>query len=273
MDQSIEFSSALCTQKQLAIGQDLSMISRVWFARFSLFYLMSLAGLQGTGLSWDAMKKEVAVRAGATNGVVTYWVTNTGPNAVVIKAIKPSCGCSVAKSPDLPWRLAKGDKGRIDIESDVRGKAGFSLFKTVRVETESGLIVLNYSLVIPEAMKTGDRNRNQLLAKADPKAIFRGTCVECHVTPAKGKRGKELYDTACGICHDAKHRATMVPDLRATKQAPNRLVWQHVIGFGKPGTLMPGFHNIQGGPLSETQVQSVLDFLFREYLKKPAKNE
>ena len=249
------------------------MITRVWFARFSLFCLLSLTGVQGAGLSWDSMNKQVDFRPGATNGIVSFWVTNSGPAAIVIKAIKPSCGCSVAKSPELPWRLAKGAMGRIDVESDVRGKEGFTLFKTVRVETDGGMIVLNYGLVIPEAMKAGDRNRNQLLAKADPKAIFRGSCVECHVTPAKGKRGKELYEAACGICHDAKHRATMVPDLRATKQAPNRLVWQHVIGFGKPGTLMPGFHTIQGGPLSETQVQSVLDFLFRDYLKKPAKNE
>jgi len=249
------------------------MITGVWLARFSLLYLLSFASMQAAGLRWDAMKKEVAVRAGATNGVVTYWVTNTGPNAVVIKKIKPSCGCSIAKSPELPWTLAKGDKGRIAIESDVRGKQGFSLFKTVRVETDGGMVVLNYSLVIPKAMSTDDRNRNQLLAKADPKAIFRGNCVECHVTPAKGKLGKELYDAACGICHDAEHRATMVPNLRATKNPPQRRLWEFLISAGKPGTLMPGFHDIHGGPLNETQVQSVLEFLFSDYLKKPAKNE
>lgn len=234
---------------------------------------LPLASTQAAGLRWDAMRKEVSIRPGATNGTVAYWVTNTDPTAIVIRKIKPSCGCSVAKSPQLPWQLQPGDQGRIIVESDIRGKQGFTLFKTVRVESDQGLQVLNYSLKIPPAMPEGNRKQNQLLAKADPQAIFRGSCVECHVTPAKGKMGRELYQTACGICHDAEHRATMVPHLRETKRPPHRAVWRHIVSFGKPASLMPGFRDLHGGPLNETQIESVLEFLFTDYLKKPAKNE
>ena len=34
--------------------------------------------------------------------------------------------------------------------------------------------------------------------------------------PTVGKKGAELYATACGICHDAENKASMVPALHAS---------------------------------------------------------
>src|SRR6185503_8056367 len=96
-----------------------------------------------------------------------------------------------------------------------------------------------------------DRNKNQELAKADRQAVFRGDCASCHVEPAKGKFGKELYDKSCGVCHDSEHRASMVPNLHALNHDTNADFWKTWISQGKPGSLMPAVATSQGGPLRD----------------------
>jgi mono/diheme cytochrome c family protein len=76
--------------------------------------------------------------------------------------------------------------------------------------------------------------------------------------------GKVLYDKACGICHEAAHRATMVTDLR-TKVPNNAEYWKFSIVHGKPGTLMPAFSQAEGGPLSDAQIASLVEYLVKEY--------
>jgi mono/diheme cytochrome c family protein len=106
-----------------------------------------------------------------------------------------------------------------------------------------------------------DRNKNQELAKADRQAVFKGDCASCHVQPVMGKMGKDLYDKACGICHDSEHRATMVPDLHALKHDTNLDFWKTWASQGKPGTLMPAFALSEGGPLNDAQINSLAQYL------------
>jgi mono/diheme cytochrome c family protein len=106
-----------------------------------------------------------------------------------------------------------------------------------------------------------NRTRNQALALADHQAVFRGDCARCHAEPAKGKLGKELYVAVCGICHDAEHRADMVPVLGKSDQAHNPAYWRTWITFGKPGSLMPAFAQSLGGPLDREQIESLAAYL------------
>ena len=88
-----------------------------------------------------------------------------------------------------------------------------------------------------------------MMAQADPRAIFKGDCAKCHVDKAKGLLGKQLYVESCGICHEAKPRATMVPDLHALNHPTDYVFWKQIISEGKPHTMMPGFSVHNGGPL------------------------
>ena len=146
------------------------------------------------------------------------------------------------------------------VTTDVRGKRG-SLLKTAIVYASSGTRVLTYQVDIQEPSTPEERARNQSLAKADRQAVFRDECAKCHAEPAKGKTGKELFAVACGICHEAEHRASMVPDLKALKKLTTREYWFRWITHGKVDTLMPGFSQKEGGPLTENQIESLVEFL------------
>lgn len=223
--------------------------------------VLPLAHAQAPGpLAFDALHKQVVARAGQTNITVSFTVTNTSPAPVLIHDVVPSCGCSAAQFPAKPWTLPPGALGQVSITTDLRGKHG-SLLKSAVVQASSGTRTLTYQVDIQEPATPAERARNQSLAKADRQAVFRGECAKCHAEPTKGKLGKELFTAACGICHEAEHRATQVPDLKALKQPTTRHYWLQWIIHGKPETLMPGFSASSGGPLTDAQIQSLADLL------------
>ncbi len=222
-------------------------------------------------LSWDSLNKEFTAKPGETAANFTFAVTNVAKTNVIINWVRPSCGCTVAKLPPTPWTLAPGEGGNIDLTVDLRNKFGV-LSKYVSVDTSGGQKLLNLKITIPNnpQVVTGGpdaRTRNMQVAMADRQAVFRGDCATCHAKPAAGKKGEQLYAAACGVCHDAPHRATMVPDLRALKNATGSAYWAQWITNGKPGSLMPAFAKAQGGPLDEEQVQSLAEFLDAHFPK------
>ncbi|MFM7750264.1 MAG: c-type cytochrome, partial [Opitutaceae bacterium] len=73
--------------------------------------------------------------------------------------------------------------------------------------------------------------------------------------------GGDLYKVACGICHDAEHRASFVPLLRDLQRPADRDYWRTMVVAGKPGTLMPGFSADMGGPLNRMQIDSLVEYL------------
>src|SRR5262245_41061884 len=103
------------------------------------------------------------------------------------------------------------------------------------------------------------------MPKANRQALFQGECASCHVTPAIGKSGKDLYDVACGICHDSDNRATSVPDLHALAIQTDAAYWRKWITSGKVGGMMPGFAKEEGGPLNEEQIASLVHYLSRNF--------
>ena len=238
--------------------------ARTWLLRnlsviagFSSLFL----GVQvhGNPLRWDSMDKLVEVTGGLTNKTVSFWVTNTSTAHIRITTIRTSCGCTEVESPDLPWKLSPGSTGKVSFSTDIRGKYG-RLFKSTTIESSAGTQMLKFQLHI-NALEAMLRNRNQQLAKADPQAIFHGKCAACHSEPAQGKRGGALYLTACGICHEAEHRASMVPNLHLIALPKKEVDWMTLLSTGKPDTLMPGFAKRHGGPLTDDQLKSLIQYI------------
>lgn len=220
-------------------------------------------------LAFDSVNKEVRVKAGETNAFFAFSVANVSSVDVTIKSVRPSCGCSVAQMPATPWVIGPGQSGEIQANVDLRGKHGV-LNKTLVLDTSAGYRLLVTRVVIPQTahsrrMGMEARGRNLMIALADRQAVFKNDCIKCHVEPAKGKRGRELYQAACAICHETPHRATMVPDLRTTKHPENRDYWRSWITHGKAGSLMPAFALSEGGPLSEEQINSLVDYLNEDF--------
>ena len=215
-------------------------------------------------LAWDAQTRELQAKDGQASVDFRFALTNVWTNAVTITGTRTSCGCTVAKLPETPWVVAPGQRGEISGSMNLAGKSG-TIVKTVTVLSDVGSILLNVRVKIdppdPNRMRAADRQRNLAVAAADRQAVFRGECASCHVAPTVGKKGAELYATACGICHDAENKSSMVPALRELKHPTDRAFWMQWIRNGKPASLMPAFDLKQGGILDEAQMASLADHL------------
>lgn len=223
-------------------------------------------------LAWDAEMKEATVGHTQSVAELVFHFTNVSPAEVTISHVGTSCGCTVPRLPAMPWKLPAGTNGVLPVAMSVAGKSGI-VFKTLTINTDKGWKMLSVKTTIlpaPPAQMTADnRGRNQLLAREDRQMVFKGECASCHAEKAIGKMGKDLYESACGICHEAEHRATMVPDLHALNKETNAEYWKAWVENGKDGTLMPAFSQRMGGPLSDQQISSLVEYLVRAIPSKP----
>lgn len=219
-------------------------------------------------LAWDAVTKELTCKPGERFAHFTFNVTNVSARDVIILRTQTTCGCTVAKLPSEPWVLKPEASGQLQVTVDLTNKVGTvrkGVFVTISNAPEQMLFVqATVSLLFPSppVMSDQDRLRNTLLAKANAQAIFKGSCADCHVTPAKRRMGADLYVAMCGICHDAGVRqASMVPNLHNLKKPTDFIFWKSTIANGVTNSLMPAFAAANGGPLSEAQVNSLADYL------------
>jgi len=219
-------------------------------------------------LAFDALEKEFIAKHGEQNCPFDFSVTNISPADVTITFIQTSCGCTTART-QLPLKLAAGQTVDIPINMNVVGKSGV-VAKTITIHTDKGQkqLLVKSNIQPPPADPAAmamNRERNQQIATADRQAVFKGDCAKCHVEPTVGKYGKDLYVAACGICHEAEHRATMVADLHQLKVTPTAEYWKFYVVNGKPATLMPAFAAAQGGPLSDAQIDSLVSYLLHDF--------
>ena len=222
---------------------------------------------QVRALAWDSEFKETSVDNGALSASFVFNATNISSADAIITGTQTSCGCTVAKLPAQPWVLAPGSNGQIQVTINLAGKTG-TVNKTVTVLLSNQppqVVSIKVNIAPPPAMSEDDRARNLQLAKADVQAIFKGTCADCHLTPSRGRLGAGLYDTLCGICHEASpdRRASIVPNLHSLKKPTDYEFWKSVITNGKTNSLMPAFATERGGPLTEGQIHSLAEYLAR----------
>jgi mono/diheme cytochrome c family protein len=99
------------------------------------------------------------------------------------------------------------------------------------------------------------------LHKPTGQAVFKGDCARCHAASIENKYGKQLYDSVCGVCHEAEHRAAMVSDLHTLTVPTDEHFWRTWISYGKPGSLMPAFARTENGPLTDMQITTLATYL------------
>jgi mono/diheme cytochrome c family protein len=230
------------------------------FCRCAVVAALFAAGLRaGAAVEWTSAPVQFTADDHSA-AEIRFTIQNSSDIPLTITRVDTSCGCTVAETPPQPWIIAPQAKGAFVARVDLRGKRG-ELHKTIWVTTSAGEVTLPVKIRIPESPMTEDRRKNQLIALADARAVFQGDCARCHVAPALGKTGPELYQAACAICHEAHPRAEVVPDLSETTKGWTAEALRTVIAAGKTGTLMPPFAQEQGGPLDAAQVESLVAFL------------
>lgn len=222
----------------------------------AILYAFSMLSVHAASLVWTPQTNHVRAIHLLTNLVAEFKYTNSSSQPVVVTEIERSCHCTTPQTPKLPWTIAPHSAGKMEVVVDIPGKWGL-LQKTLTVHADNTTNVLFLEVEIPEP---DPREKNRLTAFGDRQAVFKADCASCHLKPAIGLKGAQLYEKACAICHEAEHRATMVPDL-ATKPHGDANYWTQWIRIGKPGTFMPAFDKPHGGPLAEEQIASLLQFL------------
>ncbi len=211
------------------------------------------------GIEWDALEQRMEAEAGQVNAEFLFRLKNTGAEPLEILSLSTSCSCTAAIMREQPWVIAPGASEELRVVMDVRSRRG-GLTKTVYVMTNRGeqLLLVHAKVPPPPAVQ---REMNMVMAQADRQAVLRGDCARCHVAPAEGKHGRELFEAACQICHGAEHRASFVPDLMAAKGPRDAAYWENWIRSGAEGTMMPAFAKEHGGSLDVAQIDSLVEYL------------
>jgi cytochrome c553 len=215
----------------------------------------------------------VSTTANFTTSTNITAITNFTPVSVTILGAHASCGCTQPELPPTPWTIPPGGNGEFSATVNLEGKSG-TMIKWVTVSTDKGSKNLYFRitilpLVIPN-LTDAERARGVETAKADRQAVFKADCATCHARHTEGKYGKPLYDSVCAICHEAEHRAAMVPDLHNLKTPTNDEFWRTWTAHGKAGTLMPAFSTAEGGPLNDMQIATVAAYLNMMIPSQPA---
>src|SRR5580698_2977391 len=83
-------------------------------------------------MAWDATMKTTNVPANSDKAHFVFSFTNVSTSPVVIADVHPSCGCTTAQLPPLPWSIPAGSNGEIGVTVNLAGKFG-TIVKTVHV--------------------------------------------------------------------------------------------------------------------------------------------
>lgn len=206
--------------------------------------------------------------------IITYRFKNTGNETLKFESIRPSCGCTVA---DLDKRIFEpGEEGELKIELDTFGKIG-EMRKEIDITTNDAVNPELKLVLWADIIEHPDPEQMMSMRKMSSGNIFEGDCRSCHVNRGMGKLGAALYEADCQMCHgpvggDNKHHpGTQFTNEYLTAVGENYL--EQIIAEGTPDEakkhMMPGFHTSEGGPLSDDQIASLVNYLkSKESLQK-----
>lgn len=184
-----------------------------------------------------------------------FLFTNVGAGDLVLYQLKTTCGCTAAIASTGPYH--SGEKGAITVTYDSRGKVGFT---TKEITVHSNDPKSPHSLTL-EGVVNIDATHPEI---KPGEVLFSGSCAECHSVPAKGKVGKELYDSVCHMCHDFPQESGkkwVAPNKLSLSKLSRRKLKKN-ISKGIPYTSMSAFSNEESGPLTDKQIDSLIDYLY-----------
>lgn len=144
------------------------------------------------------------------------------------------------------------EEGQIKATVSTEGKKGL-LSKTIQVRSndpEHPLVILKLKALVKDPF-------HESFTKADE--IFRTPCRKCHVDRGTGRKGAKLFRADCLMCHRRGKAAPSLSRLRKIREDKLKTS----IEFGKRGSLMPGFSSSVGGPLTDTEIRSLIRYIKR----------
>jgi hypothetical protein len=147
-------------------------------------------------------------------------------------------------------RLKPGEKGDIDATVDITGKRG-KIAKTIKVYTNdpaTPVTVLSLKMDVIDTIHIG---------AFEAREIFSEKCKGCHVDRGRGKKGIALFIADCMMCHKQGKSASSSVKMGRKPKAYIR----DAIRNGVAQTTMPGFFTKNGGPLTEEEIESLVNVI------------
>jgi hypothetical protein len=146
-------------------------------------------------------------------------------------------------------RLGPGERGRINVLVDIRGKIGH-ISKRVQVYANDP------ANPVTELSVTMDIKDRIHLDRYKATEIFSEKCRECHVDQGKGKKGWDLFKADCFMCHNAGKNSSLT---KMSKKPKDYLF--KAIGQGVDNTIMPGWAAKADGPLDDAEIESLINLM------------
>jgi mono/diheme cytochrome c family protein len=152
--------------------------------------------------------------------------------------------------------LAPGKVGNIKIDLDTFGKKG-NIIKTITIISNDYLVPEKTVQIVTQVKAPPHPEFNV------GEALFSSRCRSCHADAGQGLQGASLYLAICYQCHGVDGEGTSAAALSDQDylQGVDREYLYKWIAEGQQGTAMPGYSQQHGGPLTEQQINSLVEFI------------
>lgn len=189
------------------------------------------------------------------------WVIrNEGKAPLEIINTFPSCGCtaSLIENKAIP----PGGSGTLRITFDASGQHG-DIRKSIAVVTNDPVRPRVLLTVLAKVLPPVNPRVSAGHPSITGQSYLVGDCASCHAVPAARKEGVELWNAVCAMCHGDRGEGKLAPSLRNADYLEGRSDkdLHDSIAYGTVNPRMPGFSEVMGGPLGETQIDSLVHLL------------
>jgi mono/diheme cytochrome c family protein len=189
----------------------------------------------------------------------TFYLYNVGGKPLILRKADASCGCTVVKLEKKT--LLPGESTALKVNLDTSLKIG-RVKKTISVYSND-IKNPKLSLFLVGKVLPNTQGHGKIIVK-DPQVLFHGECATCHVLKGKGKTGKALFQADCAMCHGLNAQGSVAPSLLKGDYENIKFkdYIRKIIAEGSPrNPEMAGFSKEKGGPLTEADIDSLVNFL------------
>lgn len=182
-----------------------------------------------------------------------FTLVNEGQAILDITDVVAKCGCTVIDFE--PVSLHEGEEIVINFSIDTAGKMG-DILKSITVvsndpETPNYIIFAFIRVITPE---------HEVIDKTK---LFEGECANCHSLPAIGLVDEPLFEAVCFMCHGHHGLGGLAKPINDLDYLSNfdENYFREIISGGKEDSMMPAFSSENGGPLTDEQIDSLVNLM------------
>ena len=151
----------------------------------------------GPSLLFDADTKQYNASQGEAFAPFVFNLTNVWTNEMIIERVKPSCGCTTASMPPVPWHIPPHAGGEVHaLSQSCREKWNVDQdIDVLHFDWRTALPTLMVNIALAPAsggtLSEAERKAAMARAAADARAIFQGDCAKCHVEKGRNAMGED----------------------------------------------------------------------------------